>query len=340
MNIVLMGYGRVGEAFVRLLQDKKDTCQKRYSLRLCLSAVFTRGGGLFLAPNERNRNLLSVLDQETRPEKSSHWRPDLTLKEALMAVDPGVWVDCTPSSLKDGEPALSFTHQALDAGWHVVTANKGPLAVDFLGLWKKARFNQLFLGMSGATAAALPALDVAQRALAGTEILGIEGILNGTTNYILTRMAEGMDYALALKNAQQKGIAEPDPSKDVEGWDTAAKILIITNALFRTGYTLANVRVEGISQISPDLFLEAYMAGKSIKLLGRMVLNSGKPQLETKVALLEPSHPLFGVDEAQKGITFFTDTMDMVTVTGGKSDPRGAAAALLKDIINISRGQI
>lgn len=339
MNIVLMGFGRVGQTFVRLLQEKQITCQKKYDLNLRLCAIFARRGSLLLPQIKNDANILADFNLEANPERNIPWKSDLTLNEVLTSFDPGVWVDCIPSNLRDGRPSLDYSYQALNAGWHVVTANKGPLVADFLGLWKKARINQLSLGMSGATAAALPTLDVAFRALAGAEILCIEGILNGTTNYILTRMAEGMDYALALKNAQKKGIAEPDPSQDIEGWDTAAKILIITNALFLTGYALADVHVEGISQVAPDLLSEARKTGKSIKLLGRMSRDSGVPQLETKATLLDASHPLFGVDEARKGITFFTDTMGSVTVTGGKSDPRGAAAALLKDIINIEKGR-
>jgi len=262
----------------------------------------------------------------------------LNFGEVLECQDLDVLVDCTPSSIQDGEPALGYAHQALDRGWHVVTANKGPLVVDFSGIRKKAEKNRVSLGMSGATAAALPTLDVALHSLAGAEIYRIEGILNGTTNYMLTRMSEGKEYSAVLKEAKQKGIAEPDPSQDVEGWDTAAKILIITNVIFGTAYTLKNIHVEGITHIPSELREEARVAGNVLKLLGRFVRSGKVPQLETKLSLIEPSHPLYGVDGAQKGITFFTDTMDSVTVTGGKSDPNGAAAALLKDIINIARG--
>jgi homoserine dehydrogenase len=340
MNIILMGYGRVGQAFVRLVQEKQEDCREKYNLRLHLMAVFNSRGGLFLAQDDKDRNLLADFEPGSNPEKSVFWRPDLALAEALKSFDAGVWVDCTPSNLKDGEPGLGYMRRALDAGWHVVTANKGPLVVDFGGLWKKARIKRLSLGMSGAAAAALPTLDVALKALAGAEILGFEGILNGTTNYILTRMGKGMGYGEALREAQQKGIAEPNPSQDVDGWDTAAKILIITNAIFHTGYTLADVRVEGISHVRPGLFLEARKTGRKIKLIGRFIQRPRGPLLETRIAQLDSSHPLFGVDGARKGVTFFTDSMDSVTVTGGKSDLRGAAAALLKDIINISEGQI
>jgi homoserine dehydrogenase len=212
------------------------------------------------------------------------------------------------------------------------------LVVEFSGVRKKAEKNRVSLGMSGATAAALPTLDVALHSLAGAEIYRIEGILNGTTNYILTRMSEGMEYSVALWEAQEKGIAEPNPSQDVEGWDTAAKILIITNVIFGAAYTLRDIHVEGITHIPSELREDARAAGNALKLIGRFVHKNKLPLLETRLSLIDPSHPLFGVYGTQKGITFFSDTMDSVTVTGGKSDPRGAAAALLKDIINIYRG--
>ena len=218
-----------------------------------------------------------------------------------------------------------------------MSANKGPFVVDFDGIRKKAAKNRLSLGMSGATAAALPTLDVALRSLAGTEIYRIEGILNGTSNYILTRMDEGLEYPDAMKEAQGSGIAEPDPSQDVEGWDTAAKLLIITNAVFKTAYSLRDIHVEGITGIPLDRMKKAKEMNKKIKLMGRCTSDNDEIKIETRLSLIDRSHPLYGIDGAQKGITFYTDTMDSITVTGGKSDPRGAAAALLKDIINIYR---
>jgi homoserine dehydrogenase len=328
INIVLAGYGRVGQAFVRLIQEKQNFCISQYNLQIRIGVVLNSWGGLTPDPDKNGF------------EGFPYWKSGLSVREALESQEPGIWVDCTPSNLQDGEPALSYAHQALDRGWHVVTANKGPLVVDFDSIRKKAEKKQLSLGMSGATAAALPALDVAIHSLAGSEIHRIEGILNGTTNYILTRMGEGESYPSALVEAQQKGIAEPDPSQDVGGWDTAAKILIITNAIFGHSFTLEDIHVEGIANIPLELREKAKETGNALKLIGRFVQNGNGQHLETRLSLIDPSHPLYGVDGAQKGITFITDTMDSVTVRGGKSDPIGAAAALLKDIINIYKGRL
>lgn len=248
----------------------------------------------------------------------------------LESVQTGVLVECSPSNIKDGEPGLTHIRQALKSGWHVVTANKGPLVINFAGLMERARSRGLALKISGATAAALPALDVALYSLASAEILRMEGILNGTTNFILTKMREG-----ALKEARAKGIAESDPSLDVEGWDTASKLLLITSAALKKVSSLDDVKVEGITNVSPQLLQQGRKEGKALKLLAIMERDEKELRLEVGPVVIDESHPLYGVDGTNKGITFITDSMGAITVIGGKSDPRGAAAALLKDIIQV-----
>jgi homoserine dehydrogenase len=171
--------------------------------------------------------------------------------------------------------------------------------------------------------------------------MAIEGILNGTTNFILSQMARGIPYEEALREAFLKGIAEPDPSQDVEGWDTAVKTLLLANAVLGLDLTLGNIDVEGITNIPDQLRDAAQAEGKALKLLGRIYKSGSQFKAEVKLTAIPSSHPLYGVTGTNKGLIFFTDTMGEVTVTGGRSDPGGAAAALLKDIINIyRRGQI
>jgi len=331
--LVLAGIGNVGKAFYGLVLEKHEYLQKHYGLDLRFKAVLKSDGGYFFGSGPR---------KSKRPSTAAgllsagpHWNPGLTAEAALKAGRPGVFVECTPSNIQTGEPGRGHIRAALRAGWHVVTANKGPLVVDFKGLRDLARRNDVFLKYSAATAAALPTLDVAMYSLAGAEIQAIEGILNGTSNYILTRMGEGEDYAEALREAQNKGIAEPNPELDVKGWDTAVKLLLIANSVLGLDLTLQEVTVEGITQLTPDLLERANRDGKAVKLIGRMTRSAGRWKAEVSPEIIDRAHPLFGVNGTNKGITFLTDTMGSVTATGGKSDPRGAAAALLKDIIHI-----
>jgi len=335
INIILVGAGNVGKAFLRVVHEKKDFCLKHYRLNLKVPFIF-RNKAAFCCPLcEDSQEILGKIYPEFFFENSPYWKPGFSYTQALSSVDQGVLVECTPSNIKDGEPALTIIREAMETGWNIVTANKGPLVVDFAGLIKKAKENKVALKISGATGAALPTLDVALYSLAGTEIYRAEGILNGTTNYILTRMREGLVYSEALREAQEKGIAEPDPSLDVEGWDTASKILLIANAVYETGLRLQDVKREGITSIPQEIKNESQKKGKNLKLLGKILKKGHKVRLEVALSILDSSHPLYMVNGTEKGMTFYTDNMDSVTVTGGKSNPRGAAAALLKDIINI-----
>jgi len=334
VNIILVGFGKVGNAFLQVAHEKTEFCQRHYRLDLKFHSICEIGGALFSSDPLDIGQILAESNSLSLLRESPFWKSGRTLQEVLSSIEPGVLVECTPSNIKSGEPGLSHLRQALERGWHVATANKGPLVVDFRGLREKAKKNEVALKISGATAAALPTLDVALYSLAGTDVYRIEGILNGTTNYILTRMREGMDYRQALEEAQSKGIAEPEPSQDVEGWDTASKILLITNAVLDSDFALDDVKVEGITAIPAHLLDQGRAEGRALKLLGRFSKEEGA-RLEVSLRLIDRSHPLFGVNGANKGITFATDTMHSVTVTGGKSDPRGAGAALLKDIINI-----
>jgi homoserine dehydrogenase len=226
--LVLTGYGNVGKSFVRLLLDKREDCARRYGLDLDLTAVLRRSGGWVGQGCEDFESLAG--DSSAPLESHSGWKPGLTLAEALPGTPAGVLVECTPSDWKTGAPQLEFLHLALDRGWNIAAASKGALVVDFKNLRTKARAKGLALKFSGATAAALPTLDVATISLAGTDILRIDGILTGTTNYILGRLEEGLPFETALAEAQAKGIAEPDPSMDIDGWDTACKLLLIANS--------------------------------------------------------------------------------------------------------------
>lgn len=334
LPLILAGFGHVGRAFFALLQEKAPSLLGRYGLRLSLRAILRSGGGFFSAEEESLDLLSPELSSIPRHEYSAHplWKPGLDLAQVVSRLDPGVLVLATTSDLKTGEPGLSLCRHALDSGWHVVMADKAPLVLAFSALQEKARQKRVHLKFSGATAAALPALDLGLYSLAGAEILGLEGILNGTTNFILTEMGKGRSYAESLAIAQGRGIAEPDPSRDVSGWDTAIKLLLLGRAVMDVPITLDDIAVEGITGLSAEFVVRVTNEGKKVKLVGRL---ERPARASVRPEILNPDHPLFPVDGTNKAIVFTTDTMGIISVSGGKSDPRGAAAALLKDILHV-----
>jgi homoserine dehydrogenase len=334
VNLILAGLGNVGRAFIRLVEEKRPYCRARYGLDLRIAAAFKSDGGMLAKKNVGLRwpQDIQVVDFKSH----SDWIDGLKVREAFSILAPGVLVECTPSNFDTGEPGLGYMRQALHKGWHIAVASKGALVLKFRELRALAIRKKAILKYSGATAAALPTLDVGTISLAGAEILGIEGILTGVTNYILTRMEEGGSFDEALKFAQAKGMAEPDPALDIDGWDSSAKIVLITNSVVGTDLSLAEVHREGIRNVRPDEIKKAVNEGRRLKLLARYFREkNGQAKAEVRITRIDKTHPLYHVSGTNKGITFFTDTMGSVTLTGGKSDPRGTAAALLKDIINI-----
>ncbi|MBP7707803.1 MAG: homoserine dehydrogenase [Candidatus Aminicenantes bacterium] len=336
--LVVTGFGHVGRAFVSLLRDKGEELRRRYGLEPEVLAVARAEGCFHTGAPLDVRHLSRGGDDWTAGNPA--WREGQRATDVIAGLGPGgTLVECTVSNLRTGEPGLSYISGALRSGWNAVVASKGALVVGLPELRALAAANGVGLRFSGATAAALPTIDVGLVSLAGTRIEGIQGVLNGTSNYILTRMGEGLAYEEALKEAQDKGIAEPDPSHDVGGWDTACKILLITNACLDVAYVLADVHVRGIDGLTGEFVRTARSEGRTVKLLATAApgRKGERWSLDVRPSVLEPTHPLYHVDGTEKGISFYTDSMGTVTVTGGRSNPRGAAAALLKDLINIHR---
>lgn len=337
-KIVLCGLGGVGKGLVQLLADRGAEIEKKYGLRFVLTAAVDIGGAATttgdncLLPAE----LLAHLRGGGAVENIGEFgQPGLTGAEAIQRVSADVLVEATPTNLIDGEPGKTHIFTAVEKGMDVVSANKGPIVLFYKELHELARKNNCRLHISAATAAALPTLDVARICLAGTRVLSVEGILNGTTNYVLSQMKEqGCSYDVALKSAQELGITETDPSYDVKGKDTAIKMVLISNRIFGTSFGIGDVKARGITRITPQDIARATRDDKVIKLIGSAKLVDGEVQLSVSPKLLDKDHPLASVNGSEKAISYMTDTMDRITVMGGKSSPGGAAAALLKDLIN------
>lgn len=339
-NIILVvcGIGRVGREFLRLLAERGPELETRYSQRFILRAAADIGGAALSASEEGldPRRLLDHLNRGGTVENfETHGRPGLSGKQAIETSGARVLIEATPTNLEHGQPAKSHILAAIKQGMDVVSANKGPFVLFYKELHEAARQNNCGLHISAATAAALPTLDVARVCLAGTRIQSAEGILNGTTNYILTQMSiHNTPYAAALKQAQDMGIAETDPSYDVEGMDTANKIILICNRIFKTSLGLKDITVQGITSVTPRDIREAAAVGQVIKLIGSCEIIQGSPRLCVAPKQLDQDHPLALINGSEKAITYMSDTMGAVTVSGGRSSPVGAAAALLKDLIN------
>jgi homoserine dehydrogenase len=332
LRIILVGFGTVGRSLARLLIKEKNWLVKTYGFEPQVVTIIDSQG---LCRDENGLDLdlaLKIKEKygtvEKYPRKGEARTTD---RRAIAEVEAEALVETTPSNFKNGEPGISNIKQALTSGKHVVTVNKAPLALAMPALLEMAAHKRLQLLFSGTVGAGTPFLSFASKCLPGEKILGVHGILNGTTNYILTRMEnESIGYQRALAEAQRKGYAERDPTNDVEGFDTAAKIVIMANSVMKQRMVLEDVKINGISKVTPQRLEQAKRSGVKIKLVGRLTESTASVALE-EVPLNDP----VCVPDTLNALTFSTEHAGDVTLIGHGAGGEQTASAIIRDLVDI-----
>jgi homoserine dehydrogenase len=296
-RVGVLGHGTVGSAFASLLPAHADRIERMTGLRPELSGVMTRSRGSF-------DDILEGSD---------------LIVELIGGIDP----------------ARDYLLRAMRAGRHVVTANKQLLSQHGEELWDTARDNNVQLRFEGAVAGVVPVIRVLQESLAGAIIDRVHGIVNGTTNYILTEMARtGMTFDQALAEAQQLGYAEADPSDDVIGRDAAAKMAIIARLAFDTPVHLDQVRYEGIEHIQPDDLEYARDLRLELKLIGTAERVGDGLSVRVHPIFLYPGHPLATVGGPFNAVTVESEAITEITMSGPGAGGPQTASAVLGDVIS------
>jgi len=337
IRLTLIGFGVVGQGFVELLANKQAYLKQRYDTWLSLVGVANARHGFVYRTDGLNLALLQQLAREGRSLAEHpgvrHWSGML---EGLHATASDILVEASPTNLRDGEPALSHIRAALSKNMHVVTANKGPGALAARELLALARLHGVQLRMESAVMAGTPVISTIREGLMGATITSIHGILNGTTNYILSAMSAGRDYAEALAEAQAQGYAETDPTADVEGYDAVAKIMILAALIFNHPLRVEEVERQGITAITREQVRENKKWGKRIKLIASLHQTLGSEELVASVkpvALPVLTDPLARVDGALNAITVQADTIPEVTIIGPGAGRIETAQGLLADVL-------
>ena len=339
IGLALVGVGNVGRRFARLLADKGEVLRERYGLELALVGVADSSGAALAAEGLDPRTVVELKESgQSVAAYPRYGRPGMAAIDLVRRAPAQVLVDASPVNLRDGQPGLGCIREALRRGMHVVTSNKGPLVLAYDELTGLAAESGVSLAFSATVTGGLPTVNIGQRDLVASDIVLLEGVLNLTTNYILTRMAEGRSYAEALADAQAQGHAEADPSLDVEGWDAANKLVILARSVLGCLATLDDVEVEGITDIGPDDLRRAKAQGKVIKLLARAEKTEGGYRLSVRPTPLEADHPLARLTAHQVGVVYHTDINGVIMAAIVEEDPLPTAAALLRDVVNIYRG--
>ncbi|MBZ9686296.1 homoserine dehydrogenase [Clostridium estertheticum] len=339
MRIAVIGYGGLGKAFISLIENKKDELH-RDGYNFQVNYILNSSGGIYDPEGINYEDLLGFSKMGKNiinyPKGGSC---ELNFNKLLENNDVDVLIELTPTNKETGGAGMLHIRKALETGIHVITANKGPILLAYNELRGIAVKNNVQLAIGCTTGGALPAINAGMFDLAGSEILSIEGILNGTTNFILKEMEDNaLTYIEALKKAQELGIAETDPTLDVEGFDTASKLLILTNVLMHESKTLNDITVDGITNITPQDINNAKIENKKYKLMGRTCKINNGLIMTVNLEKLEPSHALYKVEGKNKAVRFTSDTLGDLTVLGGASGVTPAAASILRDLINIING--
>lgn len=334
-RIVVCGYGNVGRNLIGLIRDKHAEIYKEYNINLILSGVIGSKGCIFEYNGLDLDMLLKCSTGSDGLMEYGEKNIDSFYKYSIYEGD--IFVDCTPSEINGGV-GLGHTINAINSGMDVVFLSKGALVSNFSFIMNIAKEKDVKIKYSGATAAALPTIDVGQYSLAGCKIDSIKGILNGTTNYILSKMHQNnISFNEALVDAQEKGIAEKNPKLDIQGIDSATKILILANSLMHSEYSLNDINIKGIDEIKEEDIKRAKDKNAKLKLLAHAYKENDKVSIEVKPMEVYENDILSYVEGTNKGVVFNTDIMGEIYVLGGASNPLGAAAAGLKDIINLVR---
>jgi len=326
MRLVISGFGTVGQGFAEVLALRKDMLKERFGKEVKIVAAFDSGSYVM---DEKGLDPLGLVKTKNETGKVGN----KSLKNGVSVLDSveyDLLVEVSPTDIKTGGEGLKNIKHALSKGKDVITVNKGPLALEFRKLMNTAEKNDAYLRFEGSVGGAMPLINLCRENLVGEKIRSIMGIFNGTCNFILSRMDDGMPFEQALKEAQQLGYAETDPSYDIEGIDTACKVVILANSVFGRNVTFSDVSITGITEVNEEAVALAADSGMVIRLIGEV----SKDKLEVAPRLVPKGHVL-GISGTLNKALIVSDLAGPVTISGRGAGRTETASAILSDLISI-----
>ena len=329
MRIILCGFGVVGQSLVKLFDSRAEDLYAKYGLKPRVVGVFDSKGS---AVDQSGLNFNKLIDTKKKfgtVKNYADTKNTMSGTDMLKNVEADVLIETTASNYKDAEPGMTHITTAMKKGMHVISVNKGPLALAFPSLLELATYNQVMFKFSGTVGGGTPILDYAKNSLSGERITSFAGILNGTTNYILTNMGTGVSYEDALKDAKDKGYVEADEALDLDGLDAAAKLVILANWIMGMKVTLPDINCTGIRKITSEDIKKAAKNNCAIKLIASC-------NKELKVGPIEVSNddPLC-VNGTLNAIAFTSEHSGTQTIIGKGAGGTETASSILRDLLDI-----
>jgi len=337
-KIAIIGFGNVSQGLARILNSKKEMLKKKYEFDFQLMAISDPVKGSVYDENGIDlAKIIELLDKTGNIKGYPTGIKNLDSIKTIKETDTNLIIETTPTNVKTGEPGLTHMKTALNSRKSVVTTNKGPIALAYPELKKLADENRVYIRFEGTVLSGTPSLNLALEALAGCDISKVQGIVNGTTNFILTKMEEGKNYEDALKEAQELGYAETDPTADVEGWDAAVKTVITANVVMGGNVAIGDVQRKGITEITMEDIKRAKENNQRIKLIAEVIREENGIKVAVSPKEVPLTHPLANVSGAINALTFTTDHLGDVTIIGPGAGRVETGQALLTDILALNR---
>jgi homoserine dehydrogenase len=331
LRIILCGFGTVSQSLAKLLVSRMDDLYAKYGIKPRIVGVFDSKGGVTDSSGLDLNRLVDVKKRFGTVKKYDKSKKSQSGLDIINNTDADVLIETTASNYKDAEPGMSHIITAMKRRMHVISVNKGPLALAFPSLMELATYNQVLFRFSGTVGGGTPILDYAKNSLRGEQITSFAGILNGTTNYILTNMANGMSFDTALKDARSKGYVEADESLDLDGFDAAAKLVILANWVMGMKVTMPDIKRIGIRKVTTNDIKAAAKRKCAVKLIA-----SCNKELVVSPTEVPVDDPLC-VNGTLNAISFTSEHSGTQTIIGRGAGGTETASSILRDLLDIRK---
>lgn len=338
VKICLMGFGNVSRAFARLIERKKGELRFSHDLEITITAIATGSHGQAMNPDGLDiHKVLDVYQTNSTINSLSPKESPKDIEEFIKASGADFLLENSPVNYESGEPAITHIRTALENGMHAISANKGPVVHAYRELTALAEKNNRQFLFESAVMDGAPIFSVFREALPAANVLAFEGILNSCTNLLIERMEEGESFNEAVRYAQSIGIAETDPSGDIDGWDASIKVAALATVLMDVPLKPQQVQREGLRELSQTEIQQAVKDGMRWKLVCRAKKkeNGGRILASVKPELLPSRSPMFSVNGTSSFVLFKTDVLPGLGILESNPGPETTAYGLLADILNI-----
>ena len=329
MRIILCGFGGVGQSLVKLIESRSEDLYVQYGIKPRIVGVFDSKGSAIDHAGLDSSKLIQVKKKFGTVKNYATKDNKVSGIDMIENLEAEVLIETTSSNYKDAEPGMSHITSAMKHGMHVISVNKGPLALAFPSLMELAEYNNVLMKFSGTVGGGTPILDYAKNSLHGDRITSFSGILNGTTNYILTNMAGGMSFDAALNDAKKKGYVEADESLDLDGLDAAAKLVILANWVMGMKVTLPDINRTGIRNVTSADIKNAIKKNCAIKLIA-----SCNKELLVSPVEISVNDPLC-VNGTLNAIAFTSEHSGTQTIIGRGAGGIETASSIIRDLLDI-----